>query len=67
MSAKRYKPAMSASGQRIRKASQHLKKMSMQRKIELMVAAGALTESQAEQARKNLVETTAAADLNAGG
>ena len=58
MSGKRYKLPVSTSVYRIRKARATLKKMTMARKIELMVEAGLLTESQAKTAMQKLAETT---------
>ena len=59
MSVKRYKPALSTSSQKIRKAKTKLKQMSRLRKLELMVEAGAMTAEQAERAKKKLAETPA--------
>ena len=59
MSVKRYKVALSTSSQKIAKAKTKLKQMSRLRKIELMVEAGAMTEEQAERAKKKLAETPA--------
>jgi hypothetical protein len=59
MSVKRYKLALSTSSQKIRKARTKLKQMSKQRRIELMVEAGVMTEEQAERAKKKLAETPA--------
>jgi hypothetical protein len=61
MSVKRYKLALSASSQKIRKAKKTLKQMTKLRKIELMVEAGAMTKRQAEKARKKLAEAPAGA------
>ena len=57
MSVKRYKLALPTSSQKIRKAKTTLKQMTKLRKIELMVEAGAMTERQAERAKKKLAET----------
>jgi len=59
MSVKRYKLAMPASSRKIREATTNLKQMSRLRKIELMVESGAMTERQADRARKKLAETPA--------
>jgi len=56
MSVKRYKLALPASSQKIRKARKQLKEMSKLRKIELMVEARVLTVEQADKARKKLAE-----------
>ena len=59
MSVKLYKLALSSSSQKIRKAKKMLKTMPKLKQIELMVKAGAMTEKQAEKARKKLAETPA--------
>ena len=59
MSVKRYKLALLGSSQRIRKAKLKFREMPKVRKIELMVAAGVMTEKQAERAKKKLAETPA--------
>jgi len=59
MPVKRYKLALPTSSQKIRKAKIKLKRMTKLRKIELMVEAGAMTKSQAEQAKKKLAESPA--------
>jgi hypothetical protein len=56
MSVKRYKLALPSSSQRIRKAKESLREMPRLKQIELMVKAGAMTEIQAEKARKKLGE-----------
>jgi hypothetical protein len=56
MSVKRYKLTLPASSQRIRKAKAKLKQMPKVRQIELMVAAGVMTEEQAVRAMKKLGE-----------
>ncbi len=66
MSVKRYKLPVSTSVYRIRKARAKLKKMTMARKIELMVEAGLLTESQAKTAMQKLAETTASTVVSDG-
>jgi hypothetical protein len=59
MSAKRYKLAELTSRQRIRRAMIKFKQMSKERRIELMVEAGVMTEEQAERAKKKLAENPA--------
>jgi hypothetical protein len=54
MSVKHYKLALPSSSQKIRKAKESLKGMSMSKKIDLMVDAGALTDKQAAFAKKKL-------------
>jgi hypothetical protein len=56
MSVKRYKLALPSSSQRIRKAKESLREMPRLKQIELMVKSGAMTEIQAEKARKKLGE-----------
>jgi hypothetical protein len=56
MSVKRSKLALPTSTQIIRKARISLRKMSNQRKIELMVQAGIMTQSQADRVIKKLAE-----------
>ncbi len=54
MSVKHYKLTLPASSQKIRKAKDKLKKMPKERQIELMVAAGVMSEEQAVRAQKTL-------------
>jgi hypothetical protein len=56
---KRYKLALPTSSRKISKPKTKLKQMSRQGKIELMVKAGAMTERQAERAKKRLAEMPA--------
>jgi hypothetical protein len=56
MSAQRYEPELPSSVERIRRARLHLKTLPKQRRIELMVEAGALTAEDAERAKKRLAE-----------
>ena len=56
MSAKRYNLTLPASSQKIRKARAKLKQMPKERQIEIMVAAGVMTEEQAARAKKTLGE-----------
>ncbi|MGP0068721.1 MAG: hypothetical protein ACLQGP_34610 [Isosphaeraceae bacterium] len=56
MSAKRYKLTLPASSQKIRKAKAKLKQMPKERQIDIMVAAGGMTEKQAARAKKTLGE-----------
>jgi hypothetical protein len=60
MSKKRYKMEVSTSVQIIREARKHMKKMPMERKIDLMVEAGLFTVEQGERAKKKLAEMAAA-------
>ena len=66
MSVKRYKLPISTSNYRIRKAMAKFKQMTMARKIELMVEAGVMTESQAKTAMQKLAETTASTVVSDG-
>jgi hypothetical protein len=59
MSVKRYKLALTPANRTIRKARKSLKKMPKPKQIELTVKAGAMTEIQAERARKKLAEMPA--------
>ncbi len=56
MSAKRYKVTLPASSEKIRQARAKLKRMPKERQIDLMVAAGVMTEKQAARAKKTLRE-----------
>jgi hypothetical protein len=58
MSVKRYKLAMPASSQRIKKAKKTLKEMPKLKKIDLIVASGGMTEKQAEKAKKKLMNAS---------
>jgi NADH:ubiquinone oxidoreductase subunit B-like Fe-S oxidoreductase len=54
MSAKHSRLTLPSSSQKIRKAKARLKQMPKERQIDLMVAAGVMTEKQATRAKKNL-------------
>lgn len=56
MSAKRYKLVLPSSSLRIRKAKKTLQEMSKGKRIDLMVKAGAMTQQQADKAKKRLAE-----------
>jgi len=56
MSAKHYKLELLSSTKQIRKAMRFLQKMSKEKRIDLMVKAGVMTEEQAEKAKKKLAE-----------
>lgn len=59
MSVKRYKLALPSSSQKIRKVKKTFRSMTKLRRIDLMVKSGAMTELQAEKARKKLAEIEA--------
>ncbi|QEH35050.1 hypothetical protein OJF2_35950 [Aquisphaera giovannonii] len=56
MSAKHSEVALPASSERIREAKAALKRIPKERKLELMVEAGAITPEQADRARKRLAD-----------
>lgn len=56
MSVKRCEVELPSSSARIQEARRKLKKMSPQKKIDLMVKAGVMTERQAAKAKKKLAE-----------
>ena len=56
MCAKRYNLVLPSSSQRIRNARKSLRKMSKVERIDLIVAAGSMTEQQAEKAKKKVAE-----------
>jgi hypothetical protein len=54
----RYKLAMPASSQKIKKAKMTLKAMPKLKRIDLLVASGGMTEKQAEKAKKKLMKAS---------
>ena len=59
MSAKHYELEVSSSTLRIRKARKFLQKLPKEKRIDLMVKAGVMTEEQADRAKKKLAEMEA--------